>query len=567
MAVTLAEVTEVYIATFDRAPDADGLDYWVNAGLTIEEIAEYFFDQNETRDLYPDLMDNRELINTIYQNLFNRDADEGGMTYWLEYFDSGAIARNDAIIEIIHGAKGEDKVILDNKTEVGLYFVTHGEDLSIKQAYEVMDDVDGTQKSVDAAEHQVDEWNGSGPGPNPGPDSVVPITVDLTTLAETPAGDHIVGTNLDDTINGFVQNTVVGGVDQSGKTTLNTIDTINGGGDWDTLAVEYGGGTELIPLEINMSNVETLALTSKSWYNALGNGAEIDLAQTTGLQEIIVGGQPAGVQISNVKNIVDLTLEGVNTNNFTGINLSYDTGVLSGNDDSMEITSNLPTGAIGAQVSILSDGVLENINYHLEGAGVTMEFFAHDGIKAITVDGVSNDAINTKIVDSSGTVELFDLSETTGVGLYVEVANTSGATVISGGGGDFIDLNSGEDSVEYTKADQSDAVLPDIIWGFDLAKDKFVLSKAVDNATGNATNAAIEGLIVQSATELTDGMGMGVAGATATVGKTNVYVDFNTGAGNIYIDMNQDGIYQAASDMVIQTNVTDMSFTYDNFVG
>ena len=43
MPVTRTEVTEIYVATFNRAPDEAGLDYWVVANLTIEEIAASFF--------------------------------------------------------------------------------------------------------------------------------------------------------------------------------------------------------------------------------------------------------------------------------------------------------------------------------------------------------------------------------------------------------------------------------------------------------------------------------------------------------------------------------------------
>ena len=47
-------VTKVYVATFDRAPDKAGLDYWVNnSGLSLEAIATSFFDQDETKALYP----------------------------------------------------------------------------------------------------------------------------------------------------------------------------------------------------------------------------------------------------------------------------------------------------------------------------------------------------------------------------------------------------------------------------------------------------------------------------------------------------------------------------------
>ncbi len=48
---TCESVTKLYIATFNRAPDASGLCYWLNSGFSIEEIAESFFDQPETQAL------------------------------------------------------------------------------------------------------------------------------------------------------------------------------------------------------------------------------------------------------------------------------------------------------------------------------------------------------------------------------------------------------------------------------------------------------------------------------------------------------------------------------------
>lgn len=54
MAVTNQIVTELYIATFNRAPDVVRLNYWVNNSFTaeirtIERIAQSFFDQSETQ--------------------------------------------------------------------------------------------------------------------------------------------------------------------------------------------------------------------------------------------------------------------------------------------------------------------------------------------------------------------------------------------------------------------------------------------------------------------------------------------------------------------------------------
>ena len=45
---TQENLTKLYIATFDRAPDVKGLQYWLDSGWEIEAIAISFFDQDET---------------------------------------------------------------------------------------------------------------------------------------------------------------------------------------------------------------------------------------------------------------------------------------------------------------------------------------------------------------------------------------------------------------------------------------------------------------------------------------------------------------------------------------
>ena len=63
-------VAEIYIATFNRAPDYSGLKYWANAvavgQFTSEQVAKSFFDQPETRAIFPEGTNNTEFITTIF---------------------------------------------------------------------------------------------------------------------------------------------------------------------------------------------------------------------------------------------------------------------------------------------------------------------------------------------------------------------------------------------------------------------------------------------------------------------------------------------------------------------
>ena len=128
---TQEEVAKLYVATFNRAPDADGLKYWTNdSGLKLSQIAQSFFDQPETKTLYPKGVSNRDFIQSVYKNLFNREPDTAGWNYWEDELNKGSFSKNSFIQAVINGAKNSetsnDLDILSNKTTIGLSFAEAG---------------------------------------------------------------------------------------------------------------------------------------------------------------------------------------------------------------------------------------------------------------------------------------------------------------------------------------------------------------------------------------------------------------------------------------------------------
>jgi uncharacterized protein (TIGR02145 family) len=152
---TEEEVAKLYVATFNRAPDSAGLNYWVNdSGLTLSKIAQSFFDQPETKELYPDGTANRDFIASVYQNLFNREPDTAGANYWENELDIGSFSKNSFILAVINGAKdnddGNDATILDNKMTVGLSFSEAGLS-NVDDAKSIMVNVTANTDSIESA--------------------------------------------------------------------------------------------------------------------------------------------------------------------------------------------------------------------------------------------------------------------------------------------------------------------------------------------------------------------------------------------------------------------------------
>ena len=66
---------ELYIAYFNRAPDAVGLNFWGTAfanGTSLEEMATLFVDQEETEAAYPPGTSNEVFAETVYNNVLGR---------------------------------------------------------------------------------------------------------------------------------------------------------------------------------------------------------------------------------------------------------------------------------------------------------------------------------------------------------------------------------------------------------------------------------------------------------------------------------------------------------------
>lgn len=87
-----APTIRLYLGYFLRLPDYGGLDYWirkVRAGTSLDIASSQFAGGSEFLRRYGEL-DNEGFLIQIYQNLFGRDPDAGGLSYWKRRLDGGA---------------------------------------------------------------------------------------------------------------------------------------------------------------------------------------------------------------------------------------------------------------------------------------------------------------------------------------------------------------------------------------------------------------------------------------------------------------------------------------------
>ena len=145
--LSVAQQTElIYIGYFNRSADAGGFNFWEgqdataqaggqSASVALTNIANSFAPQPETIAIYPFLSTPTPnysnptvqaglttFIGNVYENLFDRAGDSGGVAYWTGQIESGAVGLGAAVLAIANGAIGSDAIILQNKITVAVDF-------------------------------------------------------------------------------------------------------------------------------------------------------------------------------------------------------------------------------------------------------------------------------------------------------------------------------------------------------------------------------------------------------------------------------------------------------------
>ena len=80
-------------------------NFWGSAfanGFSLEEIASLFLEQPETAATYPDTLSNLEFATQVYNNVLGRAPDDDGLNFWVGGLDSGLVTRDQFILEALN---------------------------------------------------------------------------------------------------------------------------------------------------------------------------------------------------------------------------------------------------------------------------------------------------------------------------------------------------------------------------------------------------------------------------------------------------------------------------------
>ena len=160
-------LTQLYVASFNRAPDSVGLDYWggrLSDGMSLQDIAKSFFVQKETVAAYPTGLPTSDFVTKVYNNVLSRGPDTGGLNYWVGQLNNGSVSKDAFLLAIINGAMAAsgsavDRQTLANKEAVGEHYAIYqGLNNSTTWAQDVMSGVTNVASTVTAANAKADHY-------------------------------------------------------------------------------------------------------------------------------------------------------------------------------------------------------------------------------------------------------------------------------------------------------------------------------------------------------------------------------------------------------------------------
>ena len=95
----IGKTYRIYQATLDREPDQEGFEYWtdqLSSGQSVSDVISSFLSSPEFTSKYGDTT-NGEFVTLLYQNVLDREPDQGGYDYWVGELDSGT-TRDDVVV-------------------------------------------------------------------------------------------------------------------------------------------------------------------------------------------------------------------------------------------------------------------------------------------------------------------------------------------------------------------------------------------------------------------------------------------------------------------------------------
>lgn len=514
----MATIQGVFLALFGRPADPTGLAFFNGqtanganlAGIkdlsTQPEYINRFTGQTQ-----------EQIIQTIYQSLFGRAGDAVGVAFFLGELAAGRQTINTIAINILDGAQGTDKILVDKKLAASALFTAaidtpqevaayngSTNPSSLTKAVAFLTSITSTSPAITQADADAAVGSLSGtttPTTPPTTDTGVPgVTINLTTASDTVSPNNanpaLKSTADNDTINA-----------PAGTFTSTT--TIDGSAGTDSIFAVNTTATTATP---TLSNTEKVFVTQST------NTGNINFSKATGVSEVWSKDSTASINFTELSAGTKVGFDNVNNSN----SIDFKNSDVGGSSDTLGLIFK------NSNVSLTVDTGIEKINIDVQStSGLGLATSATE----MTISGTGNFGINTAGNTTLKIVDAFALN-----------GSMNGSTVSSSAG------------IKYTGTKQSDTVT----FANNAAMDTIVFK------SGNTSTSSSRDTYSNFDSSSEDKIDVSAYGITT--GKTNITtfnnapvenapfngnaVAIHTGTNTVYVDINSDGKYNAASDLV-----------------
>ena len=110
MALTSKDINSLYITLFNRIPEGNGQQYWLNEAntqnLDLKTIALIMLQTDASKEFFKGKEKNEDFVNHIYSNLLGKDktSDPDGVAYWSDLLNN-AMSKGEVVVELLKAAE------------------------------------------------------------------------------------------------------------------------------------------------------------------------------------------------------------------------------------------------------------------------------------------------------------------------------------------------------------------------------------------------------------------------------------------------------------------------------
>lgn len=471
-AAYLDAVQKIYIAFYQRPADPAGLRYWAQrmdaAGGDQAAVIDAFATSPEAVALYGpiDASTIGTVVDAIYLALYNRAPDAGGKKFYVDGFNAGTFTPGTIALNILNGASNDDAVAIANKLVVANQFtqqvdgraltnpdfgigssfnVTYAGDADAVAARDILKAVTSSPSTVlNAAQVTTVLKDKIADPTDPIQGQTGGQTFDLK-IGE----DRLTGGDGNDTFNAAAveQKGAAGSAD-----TLEGFDILDGGKGIDTLNATINAGAAVAP---SLSNIENVIM------RVTAGGGAIDFAASTGVQSVTVQNSTAATgTIDNLGAVATLAVKNQNfdvtfdKSTAATLALTLDTfGKAAAANNVVELgatkqasatTLNITANNANATVQDTAGGLAATVTIAATGAN-RLNLADAAVAKNVTITGAGSvdligSAATTLGTAFTGALATFNASAAEGA-IKADIQSTVLATVTTGKGADWIDMD------------------------------------------------------------------------------------------------------------------------------